>query len=324
MSEVFGRHPSAAGRRTPNIGSEGQQQWVPRSARAYTAADHASVANAREHHANLVYEVVFPQPGALGLNLRSYFVQNSAGARLGLPEYGSLVVLDCQNAWLTTVVHSGDLLISINGEKLTGTNFSFAESISMCSRAPLPRVFRFARLGGDASSAEIELALTGDICAVFDAVDTPQKRLVTAQLHPSAPPFFYLNAPTRQPVYNGYSFWFASEENKAKFEAQPLAYIPAWGGFCSWGIAGETWWTRDNLGPQADPELWLITDEGRLHFFRSPTPMSKFMVDVEASVIAGDGVWNEWWGEALPGAGGVGGTPLNTNCFCSPETCEDA
>lgn len=32
------------------------------------------------------------------------------------------------------------------------------------------RVFRFARLGDGASSAEIELALAGDICAVFDAV----------------------------------------------------------------------------------------------------------------------------------------------------------
>eukprot|EP00903_Cladosiphon_okamuranus_P011783 g11075.t1 len=180
------------------MGSEGL--WVPRSARAYTAADHASVANAREHHASLVYEIVFPQPGALGLNLRSYFVQNPAGARLGVPEYGSLVVLDCQNAWLRTVVNSGDLLISINGKKLTGTNFSFADSISMSTGASLPRVFRFARLGDGPSSAEIELALAGDVCAVFDAVDTPQKHLVTAQLHPSAPPFFFLNPPTRQPA----------------------------------------------------------------------------------------------------------------------------
>ena len=38
-----------------------------------------------------------------------------------------------------TVVNSGDLLVSINGEKLTGTNFSFTESISLCSRASLPR-----------------------------------------------------------------------------------------------------------------------------------------------------------------------------------------
>ena len=37
--------------------SPAAQPWVPRSARAYTAADHASVANAREHHASLVYEV---------------------------------------------------------------------------------------------------------------------------------------------------------------------------------------------------------------------------------------------------------------------------
>lgn len=43
--------------RTYEYVSLGSQQWVPRSARAYTAADHASVANAREHHASLVYEV---------------------------------------------------------------------------------------------------------------------------------------------------------------------------------------------------------------------------------------------------------------------------
>lgn len=39
------------------------------------------------------------------------------------------------------------------------------------------RVFRFARLGDEASSAEIELALAGDICAVFDAVvSLPEKQ----------------------------------------------------------------------------------------------------------------------------------------------------
>lgn len=198
MSKVVERYPSEAALREPMMGSG--NQWVPRSARAYTAADHASVANAREHDASLVYEISFSQPGALGLNLRSFFVLKPAGARLGVPDYGSLVVLDFQNPWLKTVVNSGDLLISINGEKLAGANFSFADSIARCGRASLPRVFRFARLGDEASSAEIELALEADVCAVFDAVDTPQKRLVTAQLHPSAPPFFFLNPPTRQPV----------------------------------------------------------------------------------------------------------------------------
>ncbi|CAM9394784.1 unnamed protein product [Hapterophycus canaliculatus] len=50
-----------------------------------------------------------------------------------------------------------------------------------------------------AAAAEIECALAADVCAVFDAVEAPEKRLVTAQLH-SAPPYFYLNPPTRQPA----------------------------------------------------------------------------------------------------------------------------
>lgn len=52
------------------------------------------------------------------------------------------------------------------------------------------------------------------------------------------------------------------------FQERPLAYIPAWGSFCSYGISQEDWWTKDTLGPEADPDLWFITDEGVLHFFR--------------------------------------------------------
>ncbi|CAN0556487.1 unnamed protein product, partial [Laminaria digitata] len=51
-------------------------------------------------------------------------------------------------------------------------------------------------------------------------------------------------------------------------QAEPLSYIPAWGGFCSYGISEEDWWTRANLGPDADPNSWLITEGGSLHFFR--------------------------------------------------------
>lgn len=125
-------------------------------------------------------------------------------------------------------------------------------------------------------------------------------------------------------VYNGYTFWFASEENKALFEENPLAYIPAWGGFCGWGIAREDWWDKDTLGPDADPNLWLISDEGKLHFFRSPTPMFKFTLDIPANIRAGDEVWSSWWGGVDPGAPEVmQGSPLDTNCFCSAETCVD-
>lgn len=48
----------------------------------------------------------------------------------------------------------------------------------------------------------------------------------------------------------------------------PTKYIPAWGGFCSYGIADEGVWTVDTLGPFGDPSVWTISLDGKLHVFR--------------------------------------------------------
>ncbi|CAN0059885.1 unnamed protein product [Ascophyllum nodosum] len=129
-------------------------------------------------------------------------------------------------------------------------------------------------------------------------------------------------------TYNGYSFWFISEENKALFEQEPLNYIPAWGGFCSWGISREDWWTAETLGPDTDPNYWVITDDGVLHFFRSALPKKKFMGkvpgvwgDIPGNIRAGNDRWISWWGKAEPG---TYRGPFNTACFCSADTCLDA
>lgn len=34
------------------------------------------------------------------------------------------------------------------------------------------------------------------------------------------------------------------------------------------GISREDFWSKDTLGPDADPNQWLITSDGKLHFFR--------------------------------------------------------
>lgn len=49
---------------------------------------------------SLVSQIAFAQAGALGLNLRTYLAEQPAGARLGLPPYGSLEVLDAQKFYL--------------------------------------------------------------------------------------------------------------------------------------------------------------------------------------------------------------------------------
>ena len=54
--------------------------------------------------------------------------------------------------------------------------------------------------------------------------------------------------------------------------------------------------------------------------------MTLFLEDVEGNKITGDALWESWWGDASPSvlyATGEG-SPLDTNCFCSVETCDDA
>ena len=55
--------------------------------------------------------------------------------------------------------------------------------------------------------------------------------------------------PTISSEYNDYKYLFFSEANKATFEAQAENYLPAYGGYCAYGIANgvffpveiETW-----------------------------------------------------------------------------------
>ncbi|HBI15961.1 MAG TPA: YHS domain protein [Desulfobulbaceae bacterium] len=37
--------------------------------------------------------------------------------------------------------------------------------------------------------------------------------------------------------YGGYKFVFASEENKTAFEKEPEKYLPAFGGYCAFGVS---------------------------------------------------------------------------------------
>lgn len=53
--------------------------------------------------------------------------------------------------------------------------------------------------------------------------------------------------PKFQTQYHGAIYYFASAENKAKFEANPAAYAPEYGGYCAYGLS---------VGNLAPIELW--------------------------------------------------------------------
>jgi YHS domain-containing protein len=55
-------------------------------------------------------------------------------------------------------------------------------------------------------------------------------------------------------TYNDATYRFASEENKATFEANPEAYVPAYGGYCAFG-------TAMGFKFDGDPEIWKIVDD---------------------------------------------------------------
>ncbi|CAM9697040.1 unnamed protein product [Scytosiphon promiscuus] len=115
-----------------------------------------------------------------------------------------------------------------------------------------------------------------------------------------------------------YVFYFSTPENKMEFESDPVRYLPAWGGFCSYGISHEIVWNQDNLGPSSNPDYWLIVDD-QLYLFRSATPFAKFQTSMDLNIAHGNFMWTEWFdGSADPTT-----TPFNTACFCTEDTCED-
>ena len=54
-------------------------------------------------------------------------------------------------------------------------------------------------------------------------------------------------------VFNDATYRFASEEHKAQFEANPEAYLPAYGGYCAFG-------TAMGFKFDGDPTYWKIVD----------------------------------------------------------------
>lgn len=63
--------------------------------------------------------------------------------------------------------------------------------------------------------------------------------------------------------YNKIKFLFASEEHKRLFEENPKKYIPAFGGYCAYGVAAE----YPELYP-TNPKNFLIQDGQLLLFYR--------------------------------------------------------
>lgn len=85
--------------------------------------------------------------------------------------------------------------------------------------------------------------------------------------------------------YRGVTYAFASKEHKNMFEANPEKYLPAYGGYCAYGVA---------VGKKfvSDPEAWKIV-QGRLYLNLDRDIQSKWAKDIPGYIKKSEANWKE-------------------------------
>lgn len=85
--------------------------------------------------------------------------------------------------------------------------------------------------------------------------------------------------------YQGVTYAFVSDENKELFLANPEKYLPAYGGWCAYGMA---------LGKKfvTDPEAWKIVD-GKLYLNLDKDIQKKWFEDIPGYIQKADANWQE-------------------------------
>ena len=98
--------------------------------------------------------------------------------------------------------------------------------------------------------------------------------------------------------YSGYTFYFNTFTNKLAFDLYPGTYLPQYGGFCAWAVAGEVVgypWSPLCLGPSGNRNIWSVID-GKLFFFKDTSAKHNFLTDTTKYVAAGNLRWSSWFG----------------------------
>lgn len=90
---------------------------------------------------------------------------------------------------------------------------------------------------------------------------------------------------TNRSDYKGVALYFASAENKAKFESNPQAYLPQYGGYCANGIVYGIPWGGDG-------NSYRIFN-GKLYMFGGEGSVKGFELDVPGNIALADKYWRE-------------------------------
>lgn len=83
--------------------------------------------------------------------------------------------------------------------------------------------------------------------------------------------------------HGGATWYFASAENKARFEADPAKYTPAYGGYCAYGVA-------QGYLVKIEPDAWAIRD-GKLYLNYDRSVQKTWSAKPAAYIQQADGEW---------------------------------
>ncbi len=83
--------------------------------------------------------------------------------------------------------------------------------------------------------------------------------------------------------HDGVTYLFASEQNKERFDQNPEKYVPAYGGYCAFGVSvGKKFYS--------DPLAWRIVD-GKLYLNLDAGIQEKWLKDVPGHIKKAEANW---------------------------------
>jgi len=83
--------------------------------------------------------------------------------------------------------------------------------------------------------------------------------------------------------WNEAKWYFSSEQNLAKFKADPHAFVPQYGGYCAYGVS-------QGYLVSVDPNAWSIVDD-KLYLNYSKSVQSDWLEDTSGYIRAANENW---------------------------------
>lgn len=124
-------------------------------------------------------------------------------------------------------------------------------------------------------------ALAGDLVNVSGASKAAVSGFDTVAFFTDSKPIN--GSPFISAEHKGATYFFASEEHKKLFVANPEKYAPQFGGYCAFGVG------IDKLFP-VDISTWQVRD-GKLYLNLNPDILKKFNEDLKGNVAKADKNW---------------------------------